>query len=332
MKISIITPSFNQAQYIEQTIDSVLSQNYPNLEYIIIDGGSDDGSVNIIKKYQKFLSYWISEADEGQSDAINKGISKASGDIINWLNSDDYYEPDALKTVSYHFEDPSTTALCAKANHVCNNGFKKVSRGTDVYTNNLAKTMGWARIDQPETFFSRSAWEKVGLLNTNLHYLMDREWWIRYLFVFGLDGITISDDILVNFRLHDTSKTVSKSGKFQEDHDALFYGLAKQYGFHKIAACIKDNCIINSTYILPKNISIEQKLVESCLNYYLLHRAHEFYYQENKSLSKTFLKLINKKQLENTDQKLYNRLFFRNTFAPQSIINTLRDKSHNPNT
>ena len=91
-KISIVTPSFNHAQFLEETILSVISQNYPDLEYIIIDGGSTDGSVEIIKKYEQYLTYWISEPDNGQSDALNKGFTRATGDIYGWLNSDDLYK------------------------------------------------------------------------------------------------------------------------------------------------------------------------------------------------------------------------------------------------
>ena len=98
-KISIITPCFNAAQYIEQTILSIVNQEYDNLEYIIIDGGSSDGTVDIIKKYQDKITYWISEPDKGQSDAINKGIAIATGEVFNWVNGDDYLENDTLKLV-----------------------------------------------------------------------------------------------------------------------------------------------------------------------------------------------------------------------------------------
>ena len=120
-KISIITPSFNQGSYLEQTIDSVLSQNYPNLEYIIIDGGSIDQSVDIIKKHKKHLAYWVSEPDRGQSAAINKGLHKSTGDIINWLNSDDYYEPYTLRSVAEALQDREVQVVCGRSRLFRNN-------------------------------------------------------------------------------------------------------------------------------------------------------------------------------------------------------------------
>lgn len=118
--VSIITPSYNQAQYIEQTILSVLAQSYTNFEFIIIDGGSTDGSVDIIKRYEKHLAYWVSEKDEGQTHAVNKGIQKSSGEIIAYINSDDLYEKDALQNiVDLYVEDPTAAVyygMCCTIN------------------------------------------------------------------------------------------------------------------------------------------------------------------------------------------------------------------------
>jgi glycosyltransferase involved in cell wall biosynthesis len=225
-KITIITPSFNQGRYLEQTINSIFDQNYPNLEYIIIDGGSTDNSIEIIKKYEKHINYWISKPDKGQSDGINKGLKIAKGEIINWLNSDDYYEKDTFKIINEKFQEPKVKVVCGKSRQFNDKGIVRSSPGTDWYPGNLEKSMGWARIDQPETFFRKSAFDKVGYLNPSLHYLMDREWWIRYLLIFGLDGIIDIEEILVNFRLHDTSKTVSAGKEFQKEHDAIYFALA----------------------------------------------------------------------------------------------------------
>src|SRR5690554_6525455 len=115
MKTSIITPAFNQGNFIEETIDSMLSLGYSYLEYIIVDGGSTDNSLEVIKKYEKHLHYCVSEPDRGQSHAINKGLKRATGDIINWINSDDYLEPGALKTIAEAFENPDTNVFIGRS-------------------------------------------------------------------------------------------------------------------------------------------------------------------------------------------------------------------------
>jgi glycosyltransferase involved in cell wall biosynthesis len=177
-KITIITPSFNQGHFIEETICSILDQKYSNLEYIIMDGGSKDNTVEVIKKYEKHITYWVSEKDKGQSDAINKGFRMATGDVINWLNSDDYYEKDALWKVADAFSDPSTNVYLGISRIFGNKG-EFFSTGTDVYADNLEKTIGWARIDQPETFFRKSCLDTIGFLDQQFHFIMDKELWIN---------------------------------------------------------------------------------------------------------------------------------------------------------
>lgn len=327
-KITIITPSFNQGHFIEQTIQSVLDQQYPNLEYIIIDGGSKDNSVEIIKKYEKYLSYWVSEKDKGQSDAINKGLSRATGDIVNWLNSDDYYEPNTLDIIARAFQDPQVSVVCGRSRLFRdNNETAYYSQGTDVYPANLAKTIGWARMDQPETFFRKTAVDKMGLLDVRLHYLMDRDWWIKYLFLFGLEGVKVTSDVMVNYRLHPESKTVSQLPNFQIEHDSFYHSLAKIAGLSNYAEQINTLLTINSDYVIEQRCDYDRGLIEKALHYYFLKRADEHYTLNDKVRTRAFLNLINTDSLEAEDKKLYSKLSFRNTYVPTFIINALRKSS-----
>ena len=219
-KISIITPSYNQGDYIEETIRSVLLQNYGNLEYIIVDGGSTDQTPEILEYYRPCLTHLIQEPDTGQADAISKGLKHAGGTVFNWLNSDDTYRPETLNLVGTKFKNPSTQVLLGRS-RIFGNDRDRISPGTDIYIDNLEKTIGRARIDQPETFFKLDRIKEIGGINTKLHYLMDRELWIRYLLTYGLDGAKKIDDVLANFRLHPNSKTVSQQKGFESENFLL---------------------------------------------------------------------------------------------------------------
>lgn len=228
-KISIITPSYNQGHFIEETICSVLDQGYPHLEYIIMDGGSKDNTVEVIKKYEQHITYWESVRDKGQSEAINKGYRRATGDVINWLNSDDYYEPGALHKVGEAFANPATNVYCGTSRIFGNEEY--FSAGTDVYADNLEKTIGWARIDQPETFFRKSCFDKMGgYLDEQFHYTMDKELWIRYLLQYGLDGLIKTNERLAHFRIHGDSKTNNFQEKFKKETLALYHAIAQLNG------------------------------------------------------------------------------------------------------
>ena len=176
--VSIITPSYNQVKYLEDTIQSVIRQDYPNLEYIIVDGGSTDGSQDVIKRYQDKLAWWVSEPDQGQADAINKGFRKATGEIIAWLNSDDLYLPGAITSAVELFQDNPTSgviygdAVSADADGRLLNELRFESWGTrDFLQFNI--------ICQPSVFMKRSIVEKIGFLDSSFHFFLDHQLWIR---------------------------------------------------------------------------------------------------------------------------------------------------------
>jgi len=176
--VSIITPSYNQGPYLEQTIQSVLEQDYPRIEYIVVDGESTDNSFEIIKKYNDRLAYWISEKDSGQAEAINKGFARAKGEILAWLNSDDYYLPDTISAVVKCFEEnPEVVMVYGDMQAVDGNGqtinvlkYKQLS---------LQDLLCFQIIGQPSVFFRRSALEKTGWLDTSFHFMLDHHLWIR---------------------------------------------------------------------------------------------------------------------------------------------------------
>lgn len=205
-KISVITPSYNQAKFIEQTIRSVLLQEYPNLEYIIIDGGSNDGSVEIIRKYEPWLAYWVSEPDRGQSHAINKGFERATGEILCWLNSDDYYLPNALLTVGGLLaENTGSYALTGHCLKIYQDGRPAVKlEGHYESRRRLLQFWRGYQMHQPATFWRREVFEKTGWLDEELHLIMDFDYWARISEHFDFVNV---DRALVCCNYHEEAKT-----------------------------------------------------------------------------------------------------------------------------
>lgn len=203
-RITVVTPSFNQGKFLEETIRSVLEQGYANLEYMVIDGGSTDNSVEIIRKYQDALAFWTSEPDRGQADAINKGWHRATGEILAYINSDDTFSPNALQLVAEAFSsDPEVGLVYGRCLVIDERS--SVIRERPVRPASLAEVLRWSpSIPQPTMFVRRAAVEAVGFLNPELHYTMDYDLSIRLGLKYRMQFIP---HVLANMRDHPAAKT-----------------------------------------------------------------------------------------------------------------------------
>lgn len=203
--VSIVTPSFNQAAYLEETLRSVLDQDYPNIEYILVDGGSTDGSQEIIQRYADRLAWWVSEKDRGQTDAINKGFAHAHGEILAWLNSDDTYLPGAVaQAVAYLQAHPEAGMVYGDANLVDESGAvigKFPARQTDY----RRLRRGYVHIPQQAAFFRADLWRQVGPLDPSFYFAMDYDLWVR---LAGQAPLHYLPSLWANFRLHAAGKSL----------------------------------------------------------------------------------------------------------------------------
>ena len=203
--VSIVTPSFNQARFLEETIRSVLDQDYPRLEYIIVDGGSTDGSLEIIRRYADRLAWWVSEPDQGQTDAINKGFARASGEILAWLNSDDTYLPHAMSEAAAYLQShPEVGMVYGDANLVDETG-RMLGPFPARQTDYRRLRRGYVHIPQQAAFFRASLWRQVGPLDPTFYFAMDYDLWVR---LARLAPLQYHPRLWANFRLHDGGKSV----------------------------------------------------------------------------------------------------------------------------
>lgn len=176
--VSIITPSFNQAAFLQQTLNSVLQQDHHDLEYLVVDGGSRDGSVDIIRQSASRLAWWVSEPDSGQADAINKALAHARGEVVAWLNSDDYYLPGTVRAAARVFQ-VHPDAVLVYGNMLAVDEANRITNKLVYQQVSLEDLMCFRIIGQPAAFIRRSALEAVGGLDTSLHMLLDHQLWIR---------------------------------------------------------------------------------------------------------------------------------------------------------
>ena len=205
--ISIVTPSFNQAQFLRQTIESVLSQDYTNLEYIIMDGASSDGSVEIIKAYESRVSYWESIPDKGQTDAINKGFARAKGKYLAWLNSDDVYQPGAVaEAVAFLEAHPDVGLVYGDCDFIDAEGHK-IGQFPAAQTALSRLRRGYVHIPQQAAFFRADLWKTIGPLDPSFYFAMDYDLWVRLAGKAPL--VYLPGQNWASFRLHGEAKTIA---------------------------------------------------------------------------------------------------------------------------
>jgi glycosyltransferase involved in cell wall biosynthesis len=205
MLLSIVTPSFNQGRYIEETIRSVLSQDYPHVEYLIIDGASTDSTVDILRKYQHKLTWWVSEKDQGQTDAINKGFARAQGDVLAWINSDDTFEPGAFTAAMTCLKDhPQVGMVYGDCNYINESGVV-IGKFHAAQTTYQLLRQGYTHIPQQTMFLRAELWRRVGPLDPSFYFAMDYDLWTR---IAARAPIKYIPQTWANFRLHTAGKTV----------------------------------------------------------------------------------------------------------------------------
>ncbi len=233
LRITIVTPSFNQGRYLRDTIESILNQDYPNLEYIIMDGGSTDRSVEIIREYQDHIDYWVSEKDKGQSDAINKGLKRATGNLCNWINSDDVLFPNALYRIAEAFARHPGADLIIGSQAFCDMG-GRVKHISVVPSAMAISVKNWViPIGQQSTFFSARAYRRVGGVREDLHAIMDREFYYRVLASGG--RIARAKGLIGMIRIHPESKTETRRDLWHEEIPRFLRKNQIPHLFHRIS-------------------------------------------------------------------------------------------------
>jgi glycosyltransferase involved in cell wall biosynthesis len=275
-KITVITPSFNQGEYLEATINSVLDQQYPDVEYMIIDGGSTDDSAAIIQQYSNHLAYWVSEKDKGQAHAINKGLLRASGEIITWINSDDQLLPGSLKRVAHIFNENPDVDLIHGKTILFGMTHTEIVRGMESSGKPYCYLAGMC-FPQPSSFFTRRIVEKVGVLDEAFHYGMDYDFFLR---IFLQGSFQETDEVFSKYLLHDNSKTIKVQAQFAQDWAKVYSKLLRSFSFTtpfiqhmKSLGLYTDG---SDTYVVSKTIDYD--FIAQSFPYFLRFQII-FYYQ-----------------------------------------------------
>ncbi len=282
-RISIVTPNYNKKEFLEKTILSVLSQGYPNLEYIVIDGGSTDGSVEIIKKYEKDLAFWISEPDEGMYHAIKKGFEHSTGEIMAWINSDDMYHQSAFYTIAQIFQNlPDVSWVTGAQTHYDEYG-RTIKVNQSAYFNHLSFLGGdYKWIQQETTFWRRSLYEKSGGVKTDYSLAGDFDLWMRFS---RHEKIFITDALVGGFR-HSMEQLSNQMGKYCTEVDDIIAKELKMCGADERRALQKARLYQRFVHLARKTKIFNWKGLENILFKDLINerQSHRLVYNHAKKM------------------------------------------------
>jgi glycosyltransferase involved in cell wall biosynthesis len=316
LKISIITPSFNQGQYIEDTILSVIGQDYGNLEYIIMDGGSKDQTIDVIKKYSDKITYWESKKDKGQSHAINKGLNKATGDIIAWLNSDDMYTDNALKRVANIFlKNPDVDI-------VYGNVWQCYPKETEKHINKKfspKQFLTGVNMHQPSVFWRRKLHEEVGYLDEELYYTMDYDLWLRLFYNYKSYK---TDVILSKFRCHEEAKTSNNPKGIYMDYRKCISRFFRSAEFDEYIPVLRALKIYDHSdkQIYKMSHQFTDKAKKEIIDEYIFNCAIQEYSFGNIAATNKILNYC----LTTTYKKQARRFMLKNNLGVRKMINLFK--------
>ncbi|MBK8497420.1 MAG: glycosyltransferase [Flavobacteriales bacterium] len=275
-RISLITPSFQQAAYLEECLASVRDQSFPVLEHIVVDGGSTDGSKAIIERNAEGLAWWCSAPDEGQSHAINKGLEHATGDVFGWINSDDALLPGALERVAQAFDEDAQLTVLTGVRMLREEG--KPDRAMALDDSGKAESLYIEpMINQQATFYRMSAVRDVGGLEEKLHCVMDLELWWQVLFRSGSAGVRIVPWPLAVFRSHPASKTATLQSLFLDETASVLHGLCMRTGSEDLASVLAlGHTIVPGLRAIPADPA-QRDLVRKMTVHFLLKWHHTIF-------------------------------------------------------
>ncbi len=302
-KVTIITPSYNQGEYLEDTLLSIIHQEYPNLELLVFDGGSTDDSKSILERYDSYIAHWESTKDRGQSHAINKGLERATGILVNWLNSDDLLAEGALQRIVATFKMTNARCISGQSGIFEGQILKRWKGPSYIDPESLNRSMAACYIEQPSTFFHRDTLNTLGPVPEQLHFTMDKIWWLRFLVAFGPGAVEQMEEPIAYFRHHSTSKTVDQGALFYEEHAAWLLSFATSFKLENVSKLLLmrfPNIVQVEEHVDGVNM---QQVHEMCLTFLLklasrvYHKPDFEFAQAVLSYSKTVRHLLAQEEL-----------------------------------